>query len=196
MSIAARHGVWRLMSSSIFIKVSSQSCEIKKAPVGRTRALKCRGQLTHGVPYEVKDLLILIPHHTDYTMKRGSNPVEFIVHFQSLWIRRGALKFRCCNLEYVSMCSIALITRKYICSAPISHSGENVSHGICQISLFFRLTASEDGILWAVDLNRLGILDFKLLPPWKFFPDLQIPTSKSDLRPIFCGVTPGSSCRH
>lgn len=44
---------------------------------GEIRALKCRGRLTHGVPYEVKDLLGLIPHHTDYMVKLGSNPAEF-----------------------------------------------------------------------------------------------------------------------
>lgn len=172
MSIAARYSIWRLMSSSIFIKVSSQSCEIKKkAPVGRTRALKCRGQLTHGVPYEVKDLPILIPHHTDYMVKRGSNPVEFIVHFQSLWISRGALKFCCCNLEYVSMCGVALITRKYICSAPISRSGENLSHGIRQISLFFRLTASEDGIPDSLNsrLEHTGNIGFQTSAPMEVF---------------------------
>lgn len=36
--------------------------------MGRVTALKCRGELKHGVPYEAKDLLRLIPHHTDYSM--------------------------------------------------------------------------------------------------------------------------------
>lgn len=41
------------------------------------RALKCSGRLTHGVPYEAKDFLGLIPHHTDHTIKLGPNPAEF-----------------------------------------------------------------------------------------------------------------------
>lgn len=59
--------------------------------MGRVTTAKCRGGLKHGVPYEAMDLLGLIPHHTDYSMKLGPNLEEFTVHFQCLWIGRGVL---------------------------------------------------------------------------------------------------------
>lgn len=59
--------------------------------MGRVTTAKCRGGLKHGVPYEATDLLGLIPHHTDYSMKLGPNLEEFTVHFQCLWIGRGVL---------------------------------------------------------------------------------------------------------
>lgn len=56
---------------------------------GEIRALKCRGRVTHGVPYEVKDLLGLIPHHTEYTMRLGPNPAEFPGPFSVFVDRQG-----------------------------------------------------------------------------------------------------------
>lgn len=46
--------------------------------------MQCKGQLKHGVPYEVMDLLSLILYQTDYTMKLGPNLEEFTCHFQCL----------------------------------------------------------------------------------------------------------------
>lgn len=61
-----------------------------------------------GVPYEVKDLLSLIPYQTDYTMKLGPNLGEFRVHFPCLGRvdPQGVLDYHCCNLEYESSYSI------------------------------------------------------------------------------------------